>query len=78
MKLTTCRSKNCGAEVFWARTHNGKAILMDSEPTSAGEWMIEGDPEATPIHVSRAARNYPGDKYTVHWSTCPDAKDFRK
>ena len=79
MRTSECRGKNCGAPIIWCRTARGKKMPLDAEPSSAGSFVIEhadsNDPLARRL-ANYAASSYTGDKYTPHWETCPNSKDF--
>lgn len=72
MRTSAC--KGCGAPMVWGRTGSGSTIPLDAEPSSAGVWVFEGDPEDG--HVMRAPSGYTGDRYESHFRTCPNASDF--
>lgn len=79
--MAQCNS--CGAEILWCKTTSGKRMPLDSEPTKAGLFVIEGDPkidadeEGGPL-ARKASPGYWGEKYTSHFATCPDADRWRK
>lgn len=77
-RVSTC--KKCGAGMIWARTGRGKKMPLDAEPTSAGQFVLEGDAQNPTTYrlANYAASSYTGDKYTSHFSTCPNADDFRQ
>ena len=78
--MTTDSCRTCGAEIIWlenART--GKPMLFDAEATPDPEepdqrtqlWIFVGET------ARRAHRGDTGPFYTVHWGTCPDAKEWK-
>ncbi|HEY6547621.1 MAG TPA: hypothetical protein VI589_06935 [Vicinamibacteria bacterium] len=64
--------------MIWARTGRGKKMPLDAEPSSAGNFVLEGDDQDPTTHrlPNDAAATYTGDKYTSHFTTCPKARDF--
>lgn len=72
-RVAECRS--CKEPMIWARTGRGKKIPLDAEPSSAGNFVLEGDAQDPMTHM--ADPTYTGDKYTSHFATCPNASNFR-
>lgn len=76
--MSNCRS--CGAKVFFAKhVLTGKRMIIDSEPSGDGNIVIEPDGKARVIagrleHAMYADR----DRFTTHFATCPNAKQWRK
>lgn len=78
--------KNCGAEIDWMRTADGRYIQVDPEPV----FVIEGDGtehfyteeegvltgrEARPEEVqTREQKSNTPIGFVQHWRTCPAAK----
>jgi hypothetical protein len=87
-KAGLCRSENCRAAIFWALTPSSTMMPIDIEPTDDGLVVIHpddlrsasGDPIIRRIEQPGAmALDEPGEeRYTSHFATCPDAKDFRR
>lgn len=76
MRRDRCRS--CDAAIIWARTAGGRAMPVDAEPSVDGNLILVGD---VAEHVSadqQSALFDGGDRYTSHFSTCPQAKSWRK
>lgn len=80
--MTTLACKSCGAAVIWAVTENGKAMPVDTnladdgtielvEVRAGGEVLARVVPEA-----ERPERR--GALHRSHFSTCPDARAWRK
>ena len=59
--------KSCGAEIFFARTVNGKTIPMDTKPEQR---FILDESEDFIMALSRKT-------YQSHFSTCPNADGHR-
>jgi hypothetical protein len=77
-RVAACRS--CGAAIRWVKTQRGKKMPIDDEPSSAGKFAIEGDPEAeTPsVRFIKSSEEYTGDRFTSHFETCDDPGQFSK
>lgn len=69
MMTSTC--KGCGASIVWIVTEAGKNMPLDAKTTTM--WLVDaegaqqGSPRAKPVQVR-----------APHWSTCPNADDFRR
>jgi hypothetical protein len=80
-QLSMCRS--CGARVLWVRTMRGKRMPLDADHAPLGPYVIvkhvDGGDVAvmvTPSSVDIYA--HIKQRYTSHFSTCPNAKDWRR
>jgi hypothetical protein len=63
-----CRS--CGAPILWAVSKDGKRMPLNIDRSPG--LVVEGEQsDGTPIVASRPV-------YTSHFSTCPDADDWRR
>ena len=60
--ITKCRA--CGAPIIWARTENEKHIPLDAEPVM--RFVVDR---------GVARRRW---TYETHFTTCPNANEFRK
>lgn len=58
------KCKKCGAPLKWVQTKNLKWMPLDAKPQK----MIQ----------VKEGRGEVIDVYMPHWSTCPNAKDFKK
>jgi hypothetical protein len=82
--VSDCRS--CGARVTWAKSVTGKWMILDEDPTPAGNVSLSsrgtqyGRLEATVYRNAEAAElAHPGaPRYLDHHVTCPDAEKWRK
>ena len=81
-RVTTCRG--CGREIAFIKSVNGKSIPVDPEPLefipeAAYEKFVlmDGTVERGQA-VEKAGRNETRIGYRSHWSTCPNAEDFRR
>jgi hypothetical protein len=75
-KVATCRS--CGAEMIWVTTPKGKKMPLDAAPAPKGSFIFDGDPEDAKVLYIGEKDKYQGERFTSHFSTCPDAGKFRK
>lgn len=66
----TCKS--CGAAVVFAQHASGKWSPFDAQPDPRGDWVIEDG------RVRKADPLLDRVRYLPHWSTCPQAKQWRK
>jgi hypothetical protein len=67
--MSTCGS--CGAEIFWARTVNGKSIPLEyaTAATPKGNIYVEED-------VARVVPSGTG-AFISHFVTCPASRVYR-
>ena len=78
---TTCRS--CGAWIYFALLENGKNHPVDREPHHWGNILLTYNPARDRIKGKVYAANNvhnipPGrNRYRSHFSTCPEAEDWR-
>lgn len=74
-KLTTATCSGCGAEIYWIKTTEGKAMPVDTPkrrimiPSSWNQGPDGKITDATWISVSG---------YQSHFASCPKAGEFRK
>ena len=82
-----CRS--CGAEIFWAKTTQGKNMPIDSSPVEDGTILISvrtGAQVAEPqskdqveeLKKQNKANGQPHRLFKSHFATCPQSKTWRK
>lgn len=80
-----CRS--CGAPITWAVTDNGKPIQVDSDPCNDGNVDVcrEAGTLRARVLSPRQLEELRDDEYgtlaelyKAHFSSCPDAKHWRK
>lgn len=80
MRLEKCRS--CGAWIFWARnTKSGKLMPIDHKPVADGNVLVDdrgGEVKATVTGRLTLEEVVPLPRYVSHFSTCPEAKAWRK
>lgn len=83
MRTTTCRS--CDAPGFWAMFQTSKKrVLVDLEPRHDGDVVVVGEEEdeqfrPTPVvRKLRRGESCDGERYSVHFSTCPHSASWRK
>lgn len=85
MNVQNCRS--CDAPVIWTETEKGKRMPVDAEPSRSGSFELRTDgpfarpngtrlEEGVPLAVWNPDANE--ERYVSHFSTCPDAKGWRK
>lgn len=77
--MSVCRS--CGQPIRWIRTTTGKNMPVDPEELNADD-LTSGTILVTlsgQVHRVGGERNQPNVKgFISHFSTCPDAKEWRK
>ena len=61
--MATC--KLCGAEIHWVKTSKGKNMPLDDKPFKA--FTMNEDRTVNFVNA-----------FMPHWSTCPNAGEFRK
>jgi hypothetical protein len=67
-----CRS--CDAPIRWVKTTTGKRMPLDAEPVPDGNLVLV-DGVATVVDADAAGTR---ERYTSHFSTCPQAKSWRR
>lgn len=78
--MSTCRS--CGAKIDWIELQSGKKMPVDPELVSSAD-CEHGDVIVTEMgqvrKIDHSKNDYEIlDGYVSHFSTCPDADDWRK
>jgi hypothetical protein len=65
--------------MIWAKTVNGKNIPLDEMPDEKGTFTLdeEHDPPIAE-HISGRTLEPGTERFTSHFSTCPEADRFRK
>ena len=86
--MSACRS--CGAPIEWVRTTNGETMPLDPDPRDDGNLARTGSRSTTRTgsevdvvrYVDPADLPLPGldppDRYVSHFTTCPDADQWRR
>lgn len=63
-EIVYCRGRKCGADIVWMQG-----------------FKRNGDPFRVPVNANTVEADdadFDGSKHTPHWSTCPNAEDFRR
>jgi hypothetical protein len=75
--MTQCRS--CGAEIVFARTREGKLMLVDATPDEKGTVTLEWDPAAGEWRAGLGGKLTAGlPQHRPHFATCPRADEWRQ
>jgi len=64
--------------MIWVTTKKGKQMPLDAEPVARGAFIFDGDPEEARVVYIGEKDPYRGERYSSHFATCPNAKDFSK
>lgn len=80
-RIVQCRS--CGADMVWVVTRKGKKMPLDPKPDPDGGFVYDGDtddgtPKVRFIPEGPGRALHEGDRYTSHFSTCPNADERRR
>ena len=78
LKAGTCRT--CGAPIIWALTaKSNKWIPLDADPVKDGNIVLTPERQ-TAVYLQTGWDRPPSDmkRYRSHFSTCPDAKGWRR
>lgn len=71
--------ESCHAPVIWTVTANAKRMPVDFEPSSTGDVALRpGSPAPIATVLSVTKQFGRTDLRTSHFSSCPDAKSWRK
>lgn len=63
----------CGEPIIFAATKAGQRMPLNAESSPNGLWVIVNG------EIRRAtATDAPGERYTTHFATCPDAREHRR
>lgn len=73
---TTCRS--CGAPIRWALTEKGKRMPLNVPADPAGTVIITGTNGTEYTCAVVRTNAVPGERWTSHYATCPQAQQWRK
>lgn len=65
------RCRSCGQHILWARTPAGK--WMPIVPDAQGRLCLDGN-----VVLSIPDGEDASERFTSHFSNCPEAKDWRK
>lgn len=71
----TCSA--CGASILWVIGVNGKRNPLNAVPTPAGNIWLDRDGLAH-FRSETAPAPEGADRYTSHFSDCPNAQQFRR
>lgn len=80
--MAKCRG--CGAEIIWIRTLAGKSIPCDPTPViyweraKAKGKVVTPNGEVISCDFAGDLKKATGIGYISHWSTCPEANQFRR
>jgi len=82
--MAKCRS--CGANIIWLKTKAGKSMPCDAglvkywEKRGGSKKIVTPDGEVVSCELEPGLfdRNETGSGYIPHWSTCPNAHEFRR
>ncbi len=82
------RCRSCGADVYWAEWPSGKRMCVDAEPDmrpppkgGALVLTLRGGPVVGKLLVEKfdpARHDAKRNRYTSHFSSCPQADDWRR
>jgi len=77
MTVTNCRS--CDDPIVWVVTENGKRMPVDAEPVRvrAGFTLDEPIGDAPPLARWKRSDDRAEQLYVSHFSTCPQAREWR-
>lgn len=75
MEKGKCR--DCGVDILWVRTANGRLMPLDAEPVADGNLvLVNGVPTLIRGDLSETVPE--GPRYKSHFVTCIHADKFRK
>jgi hypothetical protein len=80
-QLSTCQS--CGASILWVRTLSKRRMPLDADPKPTGNVVIVKHVNGGEVGVYLSGSNLEfysdiKERYVSHFSTCPDAKTWRR
>lgn len=77
--------KSCGAAIIWIKTPGGKSMPCNASPIyyiekakSGTKRIVLQNGEVLACEYTEDPQKATGVGYVPHWSTCPNAGDFRK
>ncbi len=75
--MSTCRS--CGAAVVWVTAaKSGKSLPLDAQSTPTGNLVMCTDGASGRVRAADMLDGPAIPRFTSHFATCPDAKEWRK
>lgn len=81
---TVKKCRSCEAPIVWATTMAGKQNPLDATPNPEGNlfaWVVGHKLECESVNArserATKARERQQNRYTSHFSTCPNAKQHR-
>lgn len=77
---TKCKSKECGADIYWVVTSDKKKMPINAKPDPIGGFVVTLSSKDGELHaeIYVPAQHYERRRYTSHFVTCPDAKHWRQ
>lgn len=72
MNESTCST--CGADVLWVTGNKGARIILDREPRENGNIVIV---DGQAVYLKKGEETSQ-ERYQSHFSSCPDARDWRR
>lgn len=89
--MARCDGPNCGAEIVWGETPDGRRQPFDREPSEKGNRVLLGrGPDRAPLALSLSLLSDDAlggalheqvraeAAYVPHHATCPDRDRFRR
>lgn len=74
--MSACRA--CQAPVLWLKTPKGRSMPLDATPNPEGNVVIKDGLAVVLTAVEMADPLLGQRRFQAHWSTCPNAAEFRK
>lgn len=74
MNRGNCRA--CGAPILWVKSVKGRTMPLNVAPVEDGNVTLDKDGVAT-VHPPGTMFYEDEVRYTSHFSTCPNADEFR-
>ena len=71
----TCHT--CGDSIFWAVTASGKRMPVNEAPDPKGLFLLDKT-QTPPVVLYARATDPPGERFTSHFSTCPDRDQHKR
>ena len=73
----SAQCRTCGDQILWAVTINQKRVPLNAAPVATGLFVVDAT-KNPPLALYARPTDAPGERFSSHFATCPDADLYRK